>query len=618
MVVGNDGYYPNNQRHLKQLWFYNNPLEGGSTPNIDECLGNIPDKDETNLTFENDWSLGTIAYNLSNDIRFESSRTIHINENGVYRFTIKSDDGVKLWIDKQDNPVAVIDDWTSGPSRINSADIELTAGDHKVQLDYFEDESTAYLKFDFEKIDLSVDLRAALGSSAWQDSLSNILPSDRINLSATVSGTAIGTINYKFDCSIHDGDCTEDEDYSDCEAVYDNIDISSIPNSWTEIIDKNNNAFDVKRIGNNEFAVRNICGYSSDGDYTAKVMVQRDSAPTAVDLLSISVQSRPLDCNSSGHTDDFSKSELSNNWNWYTPSGNPDYSLSEHSGCFMLYVSDNQSYDHWGLTDNAPQLQRTDINNGDWAIETHIYLSEYIDNTNFHTGLMVYFDKYDILYWGPYRTTNLRVERSGHENLFNINYDDQEIYLRIRKQANTYYFDYSDNGDNWINAGSYELDKTPQNTGLITKTWENIRVATAFDYFEFEIIVTPPKVSTININPNDIQTNQAVLKGELTDLGGSDEVYVWFVWDVEPHSNGDDYANNNKKDLIKLADRGLFDKTITGLSPDTVYHFRAAANNTAGTTYGAPNISLDINSHSLESILIGSIKNLIQIFYGPL
>jgi hypothetical protein len=55
-------------------------------------------------------------------------------EEGRYRFVASADDGVRLWIDGQ----LVIDQWHDGALTHYSADVDLTAGRHALQLEYYE------------------------------------------------------------------------------------------------------------------------------------------------------------------------------------------------------------------------------------------------------------------------------------------------------------------------------------------------------------------------------------------------------------------------------------------------------------------------------------------------
>ena len=61
---------------------------------------------------------------------------------GNYRFTVKGDDGYRLWIDDK----LVIDDWNDHAATINNADIKLQAGKtYRVKLEYFENGGDAII-----------------------------------------------------------------------------------------------------------------------------------------------------------------------------------------------------------------------------------------------------------------------------------------------------------------------------------------------------------------------------------------------------------------------------------------------------------------------------------------
>lgn len=145
--------------------------------------------------------------------------------------------------------------------------------------------------------DLFVDLKVATDASSWQDSLSGSEPLDGVDVMANVSGTATGTINYKFDCDFDPSDpasfCFSDGDHSDCDVVYDNVDLHTIPAGWHQRRDENDKNFWVKKIGSTGFAIRDVCNYASEGDYIVKVLVQRDSALSAEDTVDIDVTPNP-------------------------------------------------------------------------------------------------------------------------------------------------------------------------------------------------------------------------------------------------------------------------------------------------------------------------------------
>jgi subtilisin len=59
-------------------------------------------------------------------------RTVNLGA-GVYRFTVTGDNGVRLWVNDQ----KVIDRWTETVGT-NTADVQLSLGNHKIVLEYFE------------------------------------------------------------------------------------------------------------------------------------------------------------------------------------------------------------------------------------------------------------------------------------------------------------------------------------------------------------------------------------------------------------------------------------------------------------------------------------------------
>jgi len=92
------------------------------------------------------------------------------------------------------------------------------------------------------------------------------------------------------------------------------------------------------------------------------------------------------------------------------------------------------------------------------------------------------------------------------------------------------------------------------------------------------VTVTPgaPQVTT---NPADnITTNSAVLNGTLGDLGTAAQVTVFFEW-------GMDVSYGNQTPPEMMTSPGIFSSSLSGLVPDTEYHFRAVAIGD-GTAYG--------------------------------
>ncbi len=80
--------------------------------------------------------------------------------------------------------------------------------------------------------------------------------------------------------------------------------------------------------------------------------------------------------------------------------------------------------------------------------------------------------------------------------------------------------------------------------------------------------------------PNtEVGETMATLVGEVTDYGGDPNLEVWFQWG-KTMSYGFETQRQSKYGL------GLFCATIHSLEPNTTYHYRAVARNSAGTSYG--------------------------------
>jgi hypothetical protein len=61
------------------------------------------------------------------------TRTMNLEE-GLYRFTVSADDGIRFWVDGS----LRVDDWQDGALRQHTLELELSEGDHSFQLDYYE------------------------------------------------------------------------------------------------------------------------------------------------------------------------------------------------------------------------------------------------------------------------------------------------------------------------------------------------------------------------------------------------------------------------------------------------------------------------------------------------
>lgn len=99
---------------------------------------------ETNLSY--DWTTGTPAAGVNADY-FSARWTRYVDVTpGTYRFTVTSDDGVRLWIDN----VLIIDQWTEHPAQTYTADHALDSGHHLFKVEYFEKTGLATMKLNWQ------------------------------------------------------------------------------------------------------------------------------------------------------------------------------------------------------------------------------------------------------------------------------------------------------------------------------------------------------------------------------------------------------------------------------------------------------------------------------------
>jgi len=72
-------------------------------------------------------------------------------EAGSYRFTVRTDDGVRLWVD--DN--LIIDHWADQPATSYTADRTLGAGYHSIRMEYYEAYGNAVAQLSWQKLSSS-------------------------------------------------------------------------------------------------------------------------------------------------------------------------------------------------------------------------------------------------------------------------------------------------------------------------------------------------------------------------------------------------------------------------------------------------------------------------------
>jgi len=124
----------------ERIWYVNNA--GGV---FGSYLGLGPHQSQ--LSFDDNWDTGTIAYGRSDFIGFVSSRTIHLDA-GTWQFSITTDDGALLYIDDG----IVLGEWINGAHTYSAQRSFSSAGDHLFRLEWFEDLGSARISFDMAQV----------------------------------------------------------------------------------------------------------------------------------------------------------------------------------------------------------------------------------------------------------------------------------------------------------------------------------------------------------------------------------------------------------------------------------------------------------------------------------
>ncbi len=96
-----------------------------------------------------DWDVGSPAPRVpANRFSARWTRYIDVNVAGTYRFTVTSDDGVRLWVDGE----LILDEWQIQADVTFTADKYLTEGAHRVRVEYFESTGAAMIELDWSRI----------------------------------------------------------------------------------------------------------------------------------------------------------------------------------------------------------------------------------------------------------------------------------------------------------------------------------------------------------------------------------------------------------------------------------------------------------------------------------
>jgi YD repeat-containing protein len=99
----------------------------------------------------------------------------------------------------------------------------------------------------------------------------------------------------------------------------------------------------------------------------------------------------------------------------------------------------------------------------------------------------------------------------------------------------------------------------------------------------FTVTGSSPTPATTSLAANSITTTAAVLNGKVNPHGVATS--AWFEWSTDP-TLASYYSSSPQSVGAGTADVNIYEN-LSNLSPNTVYYFRAAASNSAGTTKGS-------------------------------
>jgi len=101
--------------------------------------------DQPSITFDDNWDTSIVEGIRADDIGFRSGRTINLPVTGTYTFEVGSDDGVRVWIDGE----LVLDKWYDRGYTVDRFTKDLTAGNHRFRIDYYENTVGARVYFNY-------------------------------------------------------------------------------------------------------------------------------------------------------------------------------------------------------------------------------------------------------------------------------------------------------------------------------------------------------------------------------------------------------------------------------------------------------------------------------------
>ncbi len=182
-------------------------------------------------------------------------------------------------------------------------------------------------------------------------------------------------------------------------------------------------------------------------------------------------------------------------------------------------------------------------------------------------------------------TLNGQVNANGNETTVTFEYGETDSYGNVDGLGET------------INGNSF-TDVSVDLTGLTGSTTYHYRIvatnAGGTSYgADLTFTTSDPSLPTVtSIAATNIAINSSTCGGNLSDNGGSPITSLGIVWGTSSNPT----LSSSYTDVFTGTEPTTFSSDLTGLTPNTTYHFRAYATNSAGTAYGDDATFTTLNS----------------------
>ena len=89
-----------------------------------------------------DWGWGSPSPSIASDY-FSARYTGEFHfSGGIHRFYCTSDDGCRIWLDD----TLILDEWRIQARQTFISDVDVSEGNHRIKVEYFENTGTAMIK----------------------------------------------------------------------------------------------------------------------------------------------------------------------------------------------------------------------------------------------------------------------------------------------------------------------------------------------------------------------------------------------------------------------------------------------------------------------------------------